>query len=66
VGQPVRLRLLMTLGLIYATVIGLLLGLTYCYWKQITTAYQNRDIIQQGSDLFGQTQSFVDTLKQKL
>ena len=35
----------MNLSLIYGTVIGILLGLAYCYWNQLQTAYQNRGLI---------------------
>ena len=47
-------------------VIGLLLGLAYCYWKAINAAYQNRDVIGKGVALAGAAQDFYGALQQKV
>jgi hypothetical protein len=39
-------------------VIGFLLGLIYCYWRQIQTAYENRDLISSGGNLVSDAQAF--------
>ena len=45
-------------NLILGGIIGLLIGLAWCYWKQITAAYQNRDLISSGSNLYSSAQDF--------
>lgn len=39
-------------------IIGLLLGLAWCYYKQIKLAYQNRDLISSGSNLIDSAKNF--------
>jgi hypothetical protein len=39
-------------------IIGLLLGLAWCYWKQIQFAYQNQGLISSGSNLITDLQNF--------
>ena len=56
----------MTLSLIYGTVIGLLLGLAWCYWKQIKVAQQNSGLIQSGSNLYNSASDFINQVGQKL
>lgn len=45
-------------NLILGGILGLLLGLAWCYWKQIQVAYQNKDLISSGSDLYSAAQNF--------
>ncbi len=56
----------MTLSLIYGTIVGLLLGLAWCYWKQIRAVQENKDLLTSGSDLFNSAQTFVGQVRQKL
>jgi hypothetical protein len=44
-------------------IIGFLLGLLLCYWKQLQTAYQKRDLIGSGADLITAGGNFLDQLK---
>ncbi len=53
----------MNLSLIYGTVIGLLLGLAYCYWKQLQLGYDNRGLIGAASDLQTAGSNFIGQLK---
>jgi len=53
----------MNLSLIYGTVIGLLLGLAYCYWKQLNQAYQNRGLIGAAGDFQTSAQNLWTQLK---
>ena len=46
-----------------AALIGFLLGLGYCYWKAITTAYENRDVISSGANLLTGAQAFYNNLR---
>ncbi len=39
---------MITLG---AAIIGFLIGLIFCYWKQIRSLYDNRDAIAAGADV---------------
>jgi len=43
--------------------VGFLLGLLYCYWKQIQTLYQHKDVIGAGSDLLTASQNFWDQVQ---
>lgn len=55
--------------LIGAAVIGFLVGLIICYWKQLKSAYDNRETIGAASDVIGGTQQAVgglQTIWQKL
>lgn len=52
----------MTSGIL-GGVIGLLVGLLYCYWKSINSAYQNRNLISSGANLAGAAGDFVDQLR---
>ncbi len=45
-------------NLILGGIIGLLLGLAWCYWKQITMVYQNRDLLTSGGNLVTDAQTF--------
>ncbi len=45
-------------NLILGGIIGLLLGLAWCYWKQIQAAYQQKDVISSGMDLYSAAQNF--------
>lgn len=53
----------MTHSFLLGGVIGLLLGLAWCYWKQINQAYVNRDLISSGSNLIGDAQAFWGQLQ---
>jgi predicted negative regulator of RcsB-dependent stress response len=50
-------------NLILGGILGLLMGLAWCYWKQIQAVYQNRDLISSGSDLYTSAQNFWGELK---
>lgn len=52
--------------MILGAVIGFLIGLAFCYWKQLQSAYENRDIISSGANLVGAGQQFYDDLRKKL
>lgn len=56
----------MNLSLIYGTVIGLLLGLAYCYWNQAKTAYQNRGLIGAAGNVADDLTSLYGEIRQKL
>lgn len=45
-------------NLILGGIIGLLIGLAWCYWKQIQAVYQNRDLISSGNTLYSDAQNF--------
>jgi len=49
--------------LILGGIIGLLIGLAWCYWKQIQAAYNNRDLISSGSNLYQDAQDFYSQLR---
>lgn len=49
--------------LLLGGVLGLLLGLAWCYWQQITAAYNNRGLIQSGSNLVTDAKDFVGNLQ---
>ena len=48
--------------LILGGILGLLLGLAWCYWQQIQTAYNNRGLISSGSQLVTDAQNFASNL----
>lgn len=50
-------------NLILGGIIGLLIGLAWCYWKQINAAYQNRDLLSSGGNLVSSAQDFYAQLK---
>lgn len=50
-------------SLILGGIIGLLLGLAWCYWKQIQDVYQNRDLISSGGNLYDAAQDFAGNLR---
>jgi hypothetical protein len=54
------------MALIYGTIVGLLLGLAYCYWKSINVAYQNRGLINAGSNVIDDVQNLFSEIKQKI
>lgn len=43
--------------------LGLLLGLAWCYWKQIMLVYNNQGLISSGSSLVGDAQNFYANLQ---
>ncbi len=43
--------------------VGFLLGLLFCYWKQIQAVYQHKDLIGAGSDLISAGQNFWDQVQ---
>ena len=45
-------------NLVIGAVVGLLIGLLYCYWNQLQKAYQNRDKISSGLNLINAAQDF--------
>lgn len=55
----------MNLSLIYGTVIGLLIGLAYCYWKQIKVAKENAGVLGAADSLYGAASNFVSQFRQK-
>jgi hypothetical protein len=50
-------------NLILGGVIGLLLGLAWCYWRQINAVYQNKDLLISGSNLATDAQTFIGNLR---
>lgn len=52
----------MTSTFLLGAIIGLLIGLVYCYWKQISFAYQNRDLLSSGANLASAAQDFYQKL----
>jgi len=56
----------MTLSLIYGTIIGLLLGLGYCYWKQLQIVQRNSGLLAAGSNLIDDAQAVYGEVKNKL
>lgn len=52
----------MVSSLILGGIVGLLLGLLVCYWKQLHALYEKRDIISSGSDLVDAAQNFYGEL----
>lgn len=56
----------MNLGIIYGTVVGILIGLAYCYWSSLKAAYENKDTLSAANNLFNDASSIYDGLKQKL
>lgn len=48
----------MTSSLLLGGIVGFLLGLLICYWNQIKTVYQHKDVIGAGSDLITAGQNF--------
>jgi hypothetical protein len=48
--------------MIAGAIIGFLLGLIWCYYKQITALANNRGLIGAGSDLVDAGQRFKDEL----
>ena len=46
-----------------AAIIGFLIGLGYCYWKAITTAYANKDVITSGAEFLTGGQAFYNSLR---
>jgi hypothetical protein len=48
---------------ILSGLVGLVIGLLWCYWKQIRALYDNRDVIQTGGALVGSAQDFAASLK---
>ena len=50
-------------NVILAGIIGFLIGLAVCYWKQIQTVYQNRDLIESGANVATDVQNFVGQLQ---
>ena len=52
--------------MIMGVVIGLLLGLAYCYWNQLQSVYQNRGLITSGGNLITDAQNFYGQLTGKM
>jgi hypothetical protein len=52
----------MTSGVVLGGIVGLLLGLLWCYYKQLQTAYANRGLISSGGNLVGAAQDFYGQL----
>ncbi len=44
-------------------IVGLLLGLLICYYKQIKAVYDHRDVISSGSNLISSAQDFYGDLQ---
>jgi len=56
----------MSLSLIYGTIIGLLLGLGYCYWKQLQAVQKNAGLIAAGGNVVSDVQTLYGEIKNKL
>lgn len=52
--------------MIAAGLIGFLLGIIFCYYKQIKMVYQQKDLIGAGSDFITSGQNLYDHLRQSL
>ena len=50
-------------NIILGGLIGLMLGLAWCYWKQIQTAYAQKDLLLSGSNLVTDAQTFYGELQ---
>jgi hypothetical protein len=50
-------------SLILGGIVGLLLGLLICYWKQLHAVYEQRNLIGAGSDLISAGQNFYGELQ---
>jgi hypothetical protein len=50
-------------NVVMGAVVGFLLGLLWCYYKQLKLAYDNRGLIGAGSDLASAGQNFYDQLR---
>ena len=48
--------------LLLGGLLGLLLGLAWCYWQQIQTVYKNRDLISNVTNLQGDVNSLLQKL----
>ena len=48
---------------LFGLVIGILLGLGYCYWKQLQEVYAKRDVISSGANLIGAAGDFWSNIK---
>lgn len=46
-----------------AAVVGFLLGLMYCYWKAIAAAYEKKDLIESGANVYTSVGDFYGQLK---
>jgi hypothetical protein len=47
----------------FGAVVGLLVGLAWCYYKQLQAAYENRNLISSGGNLVGAAQDFWAQVK---
>ncbi len=56
----------MTSGVVVGAIVGLLLGLLWCYYQQLQAAYKNRGLISAGGNLVSAGTDFYDQLTQKL
>lgn len=48
--------------LILGGIVGLLIGLGWCYYSQLKTAYQNKDLISSGANFYSAGQAFLGKL----
>ena len=48
---------------VFGAVVGLLLGLAWCYYKQLQAAYANRNLISSGGNLVASAQDFYAQVK---
>lgn len=51
---------------ILGALLGLAIGLVYCYWKAIRAAYDNRGLISSGSNLVDAGKDFANQLGLKI
>lgn len=56
----------MNLSLIYGTIIGILIGLAYCYWNQAKAAYENRGALGAASGLYDNAKTLYEEFSHKL
>lgn len=52
--------------IILSGIIGLVIGLLWCYWKTLSAAYANKDIIASGANLGSAVSDFYGNVKAKL
>jgi hypothetical protein len=48
---------------VFGGIVGLLLGLAWCYYRQLQAAYQNRNLISSGGNLVASAQDFYALVK---
>jgi hypothetical protein len=50
-------------SIVVAAIIGLLLGLLWCYYKQLQAAYDNRNLISSGGNFIAAGQDLLGQIR---